>query len=218
MMAVRIKNLLRNTEMYLEFYMKANKTELPKRREFNRRDIGTYEFEYKEETEICTRSTTSNMDFNTMFAAMMEKFAEVKETSKANNEKLLAEFKVIVQETVLNPTLLSLKPKFKKCLKVADLETNIDKNFRIKAPSFDGTDLGLESVPVNNRNNYDDIMEALQCKYCGDHKKELYPMELRVKVRKTNETLQDFALEIERLLQPTYPGEHHPFLDIFKIL
>ncbi|XP_037820440.1 uncharacterized protein LOC119609656 [Lucilia sericata] len=42
-------------------------------------------------------------------------------------------------------------------------------------------------------------------------------MELRGRVQKANETLQDFALEIERLIQLTYPGEHHPFLDIFKI-
>ncbi|KNC23355.1 hypothetical protein FF38_09209 [Lucilia cuprina] len=65
-----------------------NKAELQKRLidEFKRRDI-----------DICTRSTTSNMDLNTMFAAMMGKFAEVQETSKA--------------------TLLSLKLKFKKLLK-----------------------------------------------------------------------------------------------------
>ncbi|KNC24232.1 hypothetical protein FF38_03285 [Lucilia cuprina] len=74
----------------------------------------------------------------------------------------------------------------------------------------------LESVPVSNRNNYDNIMEALQRKYGGEHKQELYRMELRGRVQNSNETLQDFALEIERLLQLAYPGEHHPFLDIFK--
>ncbi|XP_065356144.1 uncharacterized protein LOC135950535, partial [Calliphora vicina] len=75
----------------------------------------------------------------------------------------------------------------------------------------------LESVPVSNRNCYDDIMEALQRKYGGEHKKELYRMELRGRVQKPNETLQDFALEIERLLQLTYPGENNPFLDHIKI-
>ncbi|KNC34068.1 hypothetical protein FF38_14270 [Lucilia cuprina] len=70
-----------------------------------------------------------------------------------------------------------------------------------------------ESVPVSSRNNYDDIMEALQRKYGGEHKKELYRMELRGGVQKAIETLQDFALEIERLLQLTYTGEHQ-FLDM----
>ncbi|KNC24087.1 hypothetical protein FF38_06324 [Lucilia cuprina] len=83
----------------LELPTAGNKAELQKRLidEFKSRDIdiGTYEFEYKEETEICTRSTTSNMDLNTMFAAMMKKFAEVQETSEAN----FAEFKTEVKET-----------------------------------------------------------------------------------------------------------------------
>ncbi|KNC25641.1 hypothetical protein FF38_00949 [Lucilia cuprina] len=52
----------------LELPTASNKAELQKRLidEFKRRDIdiGTYEFEYKEETEICTHSITSNMDNN----------------------------------------------------------------------------------------------------------------------------------------------------------
>ncbi|KNC33465.1 hypothetical protein FF38_02088 [Lucilia cuprina] len=118
-----------------------NKAELQKRLidKFKRRDIdiGTYEFEYKEETAICTRSTTSHMDLNTMFAAMMEKFGEVQETSKAITEKLLVEFKSEVHKMseLINNRVDSINRKVgdletKKTnidKKVADLETNIDK-------------------------------------------------------------------------------------------
>ncbi|GBP06662.1 hypothetical protein EVAR_71787_1 [Eumeta japonica] len=31
-----------------------------------------------------------------------------------------------------------------------------------------------------------------------------------------NETLQDYALEIKRLMKLAYPGENHPFVDNFK--
>lgn len=38
--------------------------------------IGKYESEEKEEIELCTRSTTSNIDLNSMFAIKMEKMKE----------------------------------------------------------------------------------------------------------------------------------------------
>ncbi|XP_058980346.1 uncharacterized protein LOC131803274 [Musca domestica] len=38
-------------------------------------------------------------------------------------------------------------------------------------------------------------------------------MELRGRVQRANETLQDFAAEVERLVLMTYPGEDHPLLD-----
>lgn len=75
----------------------------------------------------------------------------------------------------------------------------------------------LETVPVDSRNDYNVIMTALQRKYGGEHKKDIYRMELRGRAQKANESLQDFAMEIERLVQLTYPGENHPFLDQFKI-
>lgn len=40
-------------------------------------------------------------------------------------------------------------------------------------------------------------MLALQRKFGGEHRKEMFGMELRGGVQKANETLQNFALEIE---------------------
>ncbi|KNC34871.1 hypothetical protein FF38_11116 [Lucilia cuprina] len=148
-----------------------NKAELQKRLidEFKWRDIdiGTYEFVYKQETEISTNSTTSNMDLNTMFAAMMEKFAEVQEISKANNEKLLennekllAEFKAEVQETS-KVNFAEFKTKIQEMSKVinnrvdridrkvADLESNIDKKVADLQTNIDKKVSDLESK-LNN--------------------------------------------------------------------
>ncbi|XP_037813635.1 uncharacterized protein LOC119604837 [Lucilia sericata] len=236
----------------MELPTAGNKAELQKRLidEFKRRDIdiGTYEFEYKEETEICTRSTTSNMDLNTMFAAMMEKFAEVQETSKADNEKLLtdneklrAEVKAEVKETFKH--LAEMEAKFQESSrateekilevsevinsrvdgidkKVSDLKTKMNNlqyqegavriipetSSRIKAPSFDGTTpfnvfkFQFETVAIRNMWN-----------------NEEKAIELILALKGGASSAEDFALEIELLIQLTYPGEHHPFLDIFKI-
>ncbi|XP_065358696.1 putative nuclease HARBI1 [Calliphora vicina] len=40
--------------------------------------------------EVSTRATTSSMDLSTMFTAMIEKFKEVEESSRANNENMEA--------------------------------------------------------------------------------------------------------------------------------
>ena len=65
----------------------------------------------------------------------------------------------------------------------------------------------LESVQTSRRNNYN-----------GDEqKRELYCMELRCQEQKANDPLQAFALEVDRLVQLTYPGENHPLIDNIKI-
>ncbi|XP_073811775.1 uncharacterized protein [Musca autumnalis] len=75
----------------------------------------------------------------------------------------------------------------------------------------------LQSIPAASRNNYRDIMAALERKYGSEHKQEIYRMELRGRVQKPNETLQAFAADIERLAQLAYPGETHPLVDRIKI-
>ena len=41
-------------------------------------------------------------------------------------------------------------------------------------------------------------------------------MELRCRAQKANESLQAFAMEVERLVQLTYTGGNHPLIDNFK--
>ena len=53
-------------------------------------------------------------------------------------------------------------------------------------------------VLVSRRNNYNDLMMALQLKFGDEHKRELYRMELRCRAQKANESLQPFVMKIER--------------------
>lgn len=75
----------------------------------------------------------------------------------------------------------------------------------------------LQSIPIASRKNYEEVISALQRKYGGEYKQDVYRMELRGRVQKPNETLQDFATEVERLTLLTYPGESHPLVDRIKI-
>ena len=70
----------------------------------------------------------------------------------------------------------------------------------------------LESLP-SRRDNFDEIKTALHRKYAGKHKVEIHHMELSGRMQKTGESLEDFALQIGRLVQLAYPGESHPLLE-----
>ena len=74
----------------------------------------------------------------------------------------------------------------------------------------------LETMPASRRNNYNDFMVALQRKFGDEHKRELYCMELKYRAQKANESLQAFAMEVERLVQFTYLGENHQLIDNYK--
>lgn len=69
----------------------------------------------------------------------------------------------------------------------------------------------LQAIPIGSRKNYGEVISALQRKYGGEYKQDVYRMELRGRVQKLNETLQDFATEVERLTILTYPGEMRSF-------
>ena len=70
-------------------------------------------------------------------------------------------------------------------------------------------------MSTSRRNNYNDLMVALQRKFGDEHKRELYRMKLRL-VQNANDSLQSFAMEVERLVQLTYPGESQPLIYNFK--
>ena len=75
----------------------------------------------------------------------------------------------------------------------------------------------IQSIPAASRNNYGEVIAAMQRKYGGEHKQDIFRMELRGRVQKSNDILQDFATEVERLVLLTYPGESHPLVDRMKI-
>ena len=65
----------------------------------------------------------------------------------------------------------------------------------------------IETMPASCRSNYNDFMMALQSKFGDEHKRELYRMELKCHAQKANESLQAFVMEVDRLVELTYPGE-----------
>ena len=75
-----------------------------------------------------------------------------------------------------------------------------------------------ESIPTSRRNNYNELMVALLRKFSDEYKRELYRMELRCRAQKANESLQAFAVEVERLVQLAYPGENQPFYSLTHLV
>ena len=71
-------------------------------------------------------------------------------------------------------------------------------------------------MSASRRNNYNDLMVALQRKFGDKQNRELYRIDLRCRAQKANESLQAFAMEVERLVQLTYPGENHLLIDNIK--
>ena len=66
----------------------------------------------------------------------------------------------------------------------------------------------LATLSASCRNNdYTDLKVALQRKFGDEHKRELYRMELKCHAQKANESLQAFVMEVDRLVELTYPGE-----------
>ena len=56
----------------------------------------------------------------------------------------------------------------------------------------------------------------LQRKFGNERKRELHRTELSCRVQNAIESLQAFAIEVERLVQLTYPEENHPLMDNFS--
>ncbi|CAD7001383.1 unnamed protein product [Ceratitis capitata] len=57
----------------------------------------------------------------------------------------------------------------------------------------------LQTISVNERNDYDGLMQALERRYGSEHRRQIYQMELEKRDQKSNESLQEYASEVERL-------------------
>ena len=75
----------------LELPTSGTKTEPRKRlmEEFQHRglDVKTYDFEYKDQVEVCTSVAPGNMDFSAMFATLIEKLEENSKIMKMKLEE-----------------------------------------------------------------------------------------------------------------------------------
>ncbi|XP_049306033.1 uncharacterized protein LOC125776636 [Bactrocera dorsalis] len=57
----------------------------------------------------------------------------------------------------------------------------------------------LQTIPDCERDNYEALMSAIERQYGSEHRKQIYQIELQNRGQKMNESLQEFATEIERL-------------------
>ncbi|XP_067633481.1 uncharacterized protein [Eurosta solidaginis] len=57
----------------------------------------------------------------------------------------------------------------------------------------------LQTIPEYERNSYDALMAAVERRYGSEHRKQIFQIELQNRYQKANETLQEFASDIERL-------------------
>ncbi|XP_067629425.1 pharyngeal muscle protein 2-like [Eurosta solidaginis] len=57
----------------------------------------------------------------------------------------------------------------------------------------------LQTIPEGERNNYEALMAAVERRYGSEHRKQIFQIELQNRYQKANETLQEFASDVERL-------------------
>ncbi|XP_067615866.1 uncharacterized protein [Eurosta solidaginis] len=57
----------------------------------------------------------------------------------------------------------------------------------------------LQTIPEYERNSYETLMAAVERRYGSEHRKQIFQIELQNRYQKANETLQEFASDIERL-------------------
>ncbi|XP_067617468.1 uncharacterized protein, partial [Eurosta solidaginis] len=55
----------------------------------------------------------------------------------------------------------------------------------------------LQTIPKYERNSYDALMAAVERRYGSERRKQMYKIELQTRYQKTNETLQEFASDVE---------------------
>ncbi|XP_067615073.1 myosin heavy chain, cardiac muscle isoform isoform X3 [Eurosta solidaginis] len=57
----------------------------------------------------------------------------------------------------------------------------------------------LQTIPEGERSNYGALMAAVERRYGSEHRKQIFQIELQNRHQRANETLQEVALDVERL-------------------
>ena len=106
--------------------------------------------------------------------------------------------------------------------RVSNRMKNLALSFNLRRQPRERDDTELIGVASRDSRNHASQLQqqlqrlALQRKFGNEYKRELYRMEIRCRAQKTDESLQAFTMEVERLVQFTYPGGNHPIVDNFK--
>ncbi|KAJ8933863.1 hypothetical protein NQ318_019388 [Aromia moschata] len=69
------------------------------------------------------------------------------------------------------------------------------------------------SIPEEQQNDYDRIVGALEIRYGHKYLRQVYQSQIKSRQQRTNESLQEYEADIERLIHLAYPQAPKEFLD-----
>ncbi|KAJ8936913.1 hypothetical protein NQ318_010940 [Aromia moschata] len=71
----------------------------------------------------------------------------------------------------------------------------------------------LQSIPEEQQNDYDRIVGALEIRYGHKYLRQVYQSQIKSRQQRTNESLQEYEADIERLVHLAYPQAPKEFLE-----
>ncbi|KAJ8948954.1 hypothetical protein NQ318_022976 [Aromia moschata] len=71
----------------------------------------------------------------------------------------------------------------------------------------------LHSIPEEQQNDYDRIVGALEIRYGHKYLRQVYQSQIKSRQQRTNESLQEYEADIERLIHLAYPQAPKEFLE-----
>ncbi|KAJ8962167.1 hypothetical protein NQ318_018124 [Aromia moschata] len=71
----------------------------------------------------------------------------------------------------------------------------------------------LQSIPEEQQNDYDSIIGALEIRYGHKYLRQVYQSQIKSRQQRSNESLQEYEADIERLIHLAYPQAPKEFLE-----
>ncbi|KAJ8959655.1 hypothetical protein NQ318_021843 [Aromia moschata] len=71
----------------------------------------------------------------------------------------------------------------------------------------------LQSIPEEQQNDYDRIVGALEIRYGHKYLRQVYQSQIKSRQQRSNESLQEYEADIERLIHLAYPQAPKEFLE-----
>ncbi|KAJ8960600.1 hypothetical protein NQ318_013890 [Aromia moschata] len=71
----------------------------------------------------------------------------------------------------------------------------------------------LQSIPEEQQNDYDRIIGALEIRYGHKYLRQVYQSQIKSRQQRSNESLQEYEADIERLIHLAYPQAPKEFLE-----
>lgn len=75
----------------------------------------------------------------------------------------------------------------------------------------------LQSIPEVGQKDFATIMSALERRFSNEHSKQLLHIQLKSRVQKKDESIQEYSFDIERLVQAIFGSLPHHLLEMNKV-